>query len=127
MDSNGNPSNFGTISSLRGLGANALADVGVDWTGIRWWSDTVSKVAPAIVSSLAALEKRSANDPSSDPDFMKRRAKLGEILEAAARDTKSSFVNAWGPAVIFALTGKHGVIQMNIAWDGNSQHVEISS
>ena len=127
MDSNGNPSNFGTISSLRGLGANALADVGVDWTGIRWWADTVSKVAPAIVSSLAALEKRSANDPSSDPDFMKRRAKLGEILEAAARDTKSSFVNAWGPAVIFALTGKHGVIQMNIAWDGNSQHVEISS
>ncbi|HEY3627285.1 MAG TPA: hypothetical protein VGL00_13410 [Terracidiphilus sp.] len=123
MDDNGNVANFGTIPSLRRLNSNQLEDVSADWVGIRWWADTVSKAGPAIVNLNAAWDGQSP-DPTSNPEFMKRRAELNDVLKGVVQDTKSAFTGTWGPAVIAALIGKRGKIQMDFAWDGNIQHFE---
>jgi hypothetical protein len=124
MDDDGNPFNFDKIRDLRGLSATELGAVSADWVGITWWANTISKVAPLLACTLTALDGTSAKDPTTDPEFTKEHKKLAAILGAVARETKSAFVNTWGPAVISALSGYRGTAQMDVAWDSNIQHFE---
>jgi hypothetical protein len=121
MNRIGNTASFGTIPYLRHLGQTQLAAVSADWISIRWCADAISKVAPVLRDTVAALNKAPA-DPRQDPDFMKQRSRLANVLGAVTRNSNAAFVNGWGEALIFALSGKRGVAEMSLAWDSNQMH-----
>ena len=84
-----------------------------------------SKVGPILSETLTALESdSSAADPTRDPSFMAKRSSLAAILGSAARNTKAAFENDWGPAVMFALSGHHGVADLDVGWGGVLKHFE---
>ena len=119
MDSIGNTNAFDTIDSLRNIPSVQLAAVSSDWVSIRWWADTVDKVGPILADAIRALRNVPGADPSSDPIFMKARARLEDVLGAVTRNTNAAFVRGWGVAVIFVLSGQHGSREMEIAWSSN--------
>jgi len=51
MDDDGNTASFGLLPQLRGLNVTEVNDVGVDWVSIRWWADSISKVAPHLAKT----------------------------------------------------------------------------
>ena len=53
---------------------------------------------------------------------MKRRDKLAHVLGDVTRDTNAAFTPGWGAAVMFALSGRHGTVSMDVGWDGKNQH-----
>jgi hypothetical protein len=122
MDSVGNANAFGTIEGLRNLEPTVLAAVTSDWVSIRWWADTVGKVGPILGDTLRALQNESGDDPSHDPHFMKQRVRLENVLGAVTRNTNAAFVHGWGVAVIFALSGRHGSVEMDLMWGNNRRH-----
>jgi hypothetical protein len=124
MDSNGDTANFKFLPELAGLNEVQLSDVTVDWVSVRWWADTISKVAPQLAKTLAIIDGINATDPTTDPGFMKQRDSLATVLGAVSKQTKAAFVSTWGPAVIFALSGKHASIIMDVAWDSCTKHFE---
>jgi hypothetical protein len=122
MDSLGNPNAFGTIDGLRNFGPTLLAAVTSDWVSIRWWADIVDKVGPILGDTIRALQNVPGADPSHNPKFMKERARLENALGAVTRNTSAAFVHGWGVAVIFAISGRHGSAEMELAWSSNRQH-----
>ena len=123
MDAIGNVGAFSTIPFLSHLNATELGAIEVDWVSVAWWRDAMLKVAPALSQVLATVDGIPAGtDPTQDPAFVSQHQKLSAVLGAVARNTKDAFVNGWGPSVMFALSGKHGVATMEVAWDGNDKH-----
>ncbi len=122
MDEIGNITSFNTIDSLSHLGQTQLSAVEADWISIRWWANAVSKVAPALNDTLTSLQSAPAGNPVQDPNFMKQRARLANVLGAVTRKTDAAFVHGWGEAVMFALSGKHGAAMMDVCWNGSQQH-----
>jgi hypothetical protein len=122
MDELGNTTGFGNIVYLHHLGPTQLAGVASDWVSIRWWADAITKVAPALRDTIAALKTAPAGNPAQDPSFMKQRARLANALGTVTRNTDAAFVHGWGEAVIFALSGKHGAAEMDISWNSNQRH-----
>jgi hypothetical protein len=122
MDDTGNPAAFGTIVYLQHLGPTQLAAVTADWVSIRWYADAISRVAPALLATIAAIEAASPANPTQDPEFMKQRSRLASVLGAVTRNTDAAFVHGWGEAVIFALSENHGVAEMTLAWNSNQMH-----
>ncbi len=122
MDEIGNVATFNTISGLSHLGTTELAAVSADWVSIAWWSNALSRVAPAIKDTIHAISAVSANDPTHDPAFMKARDTLADLLGNVARNSDAAFEPGWGEAVTFGLSGGHGVAQMDIVWSGGTQH-----
>jgi hypothetical protein len=124
MDDDGNISSFGTLPYVNHLNANELADVGADWVSIAWWRDALLKVVPILADVLSTIANSGAEDPTTDPDFMTRREKLAKNLASVARNSNAAFVEGWGPAVMFALSGRRGKVEMVVAWDGNVKSYE---
>ena len=122
MDETGNVAAFNTISGLGHLGTTQLAAVSGDWVSVAWWSDAISRVAPAIKETIDALAAVSTNDPTHDPGFMKARDSLADLLGSVARNSDAAFEPGWGEAVTFGLSGGHGVAQMDILWSGGVHH-----
>jgi hypothetical protein len=119
MDNNGNIASFKTLPYLDHLNANELADVGADWVSIAWWRDAMLQVAPILADVLSTIAKSGGDDPSMDPDFIALREKLAKRLGSVAKNSNAAFVGGWGPAVMFALSGKCANVEMQVAWDGN--------
>jgi hypothetical protein len=124
MDDDGNTSSFGLLPELRGLNVMEVHDVGVDWVSIRWWADSIGKVAPHLAKTLATLDRLSPESPTSNPDFMRERDNLAAVLGAVTRNTNAAFVDTWGPAVISALSGQQNTVVMDVVWDSKAQHFE---
>lgn len=122
MDETGNTAAFGTLPTLSHLGATQLATVCADWVSIVWWAEALAKIAPALSRATTALEAAPASDPTHDPDFMKARQNLSNVLGAVTRNTDAAFVHGWGEAVMFALSGRQGAAQMDLAWNSMNRH-----
>ena len=122
MDSNGNTNAFDTIDGLGSLAPTLLAAVTSDWVSIRWWADAVDRVGPILADTLKALAEVKEADPSQDPDFIKQRAQLENVLGAVTRNTNAAFVPGWGIAVISRLSLGQGSREMDLAWGSNRQH-----
>jgi hypothetical protein len=122
MDSIGNTAAFGNILYLSHLSATELSAVSTDWISIVWWAEALSRIAPALSSTIVALGKASAENPTQDPGFVKARTKLANVLGAVTRNTDAAFVHGWGAAVMFALSGKHGSAEMNLTWNSKNLH-----
>ena len=122
MDEIGDVAAFNTIGGLSHLGTTQLAAVSGDWVSIAWWSDALSRVAPAIKDTINALAHVSTNDPAHDPSFMKARDKLADLLGKVARNSDAAFNPGWGEAVTFGLSGGRGVAEMDIVWSGGTRH-----
>ena len=80
------------------------------------------KVAPVLSQVLTTLKGITGSDPTKDPAFESLHKKLSGVLGALARNTNDAFIGAWGPSVMFALSGRHGVTTMEVAWAGNDKH-----
>ena len=122
MDEIGNVAAFHSIPALSRLGATELAVVSADWISIVWWATAVSRIAPALSAAMDALNKAPADKPTEDPEFLKARAKLSNVLGAVTRNTSAAFVHGWGAAVMFALSGMHGVAEMDLTWNSKNLH-----
>jgi len=122
MDETGNTAAFGQIPGLQNFNQAQLAVVEADWVSIRWWSDALVKIAPALSDVLTVLRTLPAGDPSKNPEFMKRRDRLAGVLGNITRNTNSAFVHGWGEAVIFALSGNAGSPAMDLAWNSYQNH-----
>ena len=128
MDETGAVGSFGHIPGLRHLQPNELADVGTDWVGIRWWANAMANVAPKLKDVLAALEPTTAQDPTTDPNFMKRRAALASVLGQVARRSHAAFAGGWGVAVMAAVSEFTAPLTMDICADGKiSAHYESTN
>lgn len=122
MDEIGDVAAFKTIPGLAQLGATQLAVVQADWVSIAWWSDALSRIAPALKATMAALAAASAADPTQDPAFMKSREGLANLLGTVTRNTSAAFVHGWGEAVMFELSSGKAKAQMDIDWNGKNLH-----
>jgi len=126
MDEIGNTAVFNTIPYLSHLGPTQLGVVSADWKSIAWWAESLSKIAPAVSAATLALASAPAGDPTKDPNFMKARHRLADVLGTVTRQTNAAFVHGWGEAVMFALSGDHGSAQMDIDWNSKSLHFGTS-
>jgi hypothetical protein len=122
MDEIGNTNAFSSIVYLQHLGPTQLAAVAADWISICWCAEAISKVAPALVATMAALQAAPSADPMQDANFKKQRARLANVLGSVTRHTDAAFVHGWGEAVIFTLSGKRGAAEMNFSWSSNQMH-----
>jgi hypothetical protein len=118
MDDIGAVMSFGTIPELRTLSTNELADVGVDWTDIRWWAEAMSRVAPKLRDLLIWLDAFRGADPTTDRAFMKKRAALAGAIGHVARNSKASFAGGWGVAVMETVSGFAAPVTMELSADG---------
>ena len=80
------------------------------------------RVAPVLSQVLTILKGITGGDPTKDPAFESQHRKLSGVLSAVARNTNDAFIGGWGPSVMFALSGRHGVATMEVAWAGNDKH-----
>lgn len=126
MDDDGDVMSFQTLPYLNHLNANELADVGADWVSIAWWRNAMRQVSPILADVLSTIDKIKTADPKTDPDFMAQHTRLAKNLGSVAKNSNAAFVAGWGPAVMFALSGKRGNVKMNISWNGNSKSFETT-
>ena len=122
MDDSGNVSAFNTIPFFSHLNAAELGAISVDWVSVAWWRNSMLKVAPVLSQVLTTLDGITGGDPTKDPAFESQHKKLSGVLGAVARNTKDAFIGGWGPSLMFALSGRHGVATMEVAWAGNDKH-----
>jgi len=122
MDDNGNVNQFHFIDSLRPLNPVQLADVSSDWTSIAWWTEAVSKVAPQLQATLAAVSAASGSDPTKNTEVMKARARLADLLGSVTRNSEAQYVHGWSEAVTFGLTGGKAQANMDLLWTGQARH-----
>ncbi len=126
MDQNGNVGAFQKmIPGLSQLSANDFGAISTDWKDITWWAKSMVQVAPKLNDLLTTVEKSTAPDPT-DPNFMKKRKALADALGHATRDSRAAFADGWGLAVMFAVSGGVGVVNMDIAWNSTSEHYEAA-
>jgi hypothetical protein len=55
---------------------------------------------------------------------MKKRKALADALADVARNSRAAFAEGWGLAVMFALSGKRAVAQMDLSAGALQQHHE---
>ena len=128
MDNKGAVTSFGTIEGLQKLNPNELSDVGVDWIDITWWADAMSKVAPKLSDVLSALKSSTAKDPTTDPNFMKKRKELIAVLGQVTRHSRAAFAGGWGIAVMETVSRFAAPVTMDISAEGNiQQHYQSGS
>ncbi len=127
MDSTGAVSAFKTIAGLSMLSPNELSDVGVDWTDITWWADAMTKVAPKLSAVLSVLKSSTANDPATDPNFMKKRKDLEAVLGQVTRNSRAAFAGGWGIAVMENVCQFAAPVTMDISADGIKKHYASAS
>ena len=82
------------------------------------------EVAPKLSDMLAAVERSTAADPTTDLEFMKKREALAHVLGAVARNTRSAFAEGWGLAVMAALSDGAAKVSMDIGWNSQTRHYE---
>ncbi len=121
MDNAASMSAIERLEWLQGFSPPEVHAVEGDWVSIRWWSGAVSKVAPALQATLAAIASVSG-DPTNDSNFEKQRAHLAQVLGDVTRNTDAAFVHGWGEAVMFALSGRTGKASMDLAFNGITRH-----
>jgi hypothetical protein len=64
MDNIGNIAAFNNIPYLSHLSTTELAAVSGDWISIVWWAKALSKIAPALSATIAALGNAPADNPT---------------------------------------------------------------
>jgi hypothetical protein len=124
MDESGNTATFKTFPGLRSFNENELGAIEADWIDIAWWTDAMQKVAPKLVPVLAAAERSTAADPTTDPEFMKARQALQDSLASVATHAKSAFGDGWGLLVLFLLSEGVPALTMDLGWNEESRHYE---
>jgi hypothetical protein len=124
MDEIGNSASFRQIPEINHLNVNELAVIAADWIDIRWWADAMLEVAPKLSDMLVAVEHSTAVDPTTDPEFMKRREALAHVLGAVARNTRSAFAGGWGLAVMAAVSGGAAKVSLDIGWNSQTRHYQ---
>jgi hypothetical protein len=128
MNDKGAVAGFNTIDGLQKLSANELSDVGADWTDITWWADAMTKVAPKLSAVLSALKSSTAKDPTTDPNFMKKRKDLQAVLGQVTRNSRAAFAGGWGIAVMETVCQFAAPMTMDINADGSiKQHYTSGS
>ncbi|MGH9695840.1 MAG: hypothetical protein ACRD5Z_16935, partial [Bryobacteraceae bacterium] len=63
-------------------------------------------------------------DPTTDPEFMKKREALAHVLGAVARHTRAAFAEGWGLAVMAALSSGAAKISMDVGWNSQTRHYQ---
>ncbi len=81
----------------------------------------MSKVAPKLSDVLSALKNSTAKDPTTDPNFMKKRKDLIAVLGQVTRHSRASFAGGWGIAVMEAVSQFAAPVTMDISAEGNIQ------
>ena len=83
----------------------------------------MTKVAPKLSAVLSALKSSTAKDPTTDPNFMKKRKDLQSVLGQVTRNSRAAFAGGWGIAVMEAVCQFAAPVTMDINADGNiKQH-----
>jgi hypothetical protein len=91
----------------------------VDWLDIMWWATAIHRVGRPLAEVLDAFAKLPPDkDPSSDPDFAKKRKALTAALENAAKNAHSAFEDGWPLAVTFDIARSQTSATMRASWDG---------
>jgi hypothetical protein len=124
MNELGATASFHQIPELSHLGENELAVIAADWIDIRWWADAMLDVAPKLSDLLSAVERSTETDPTTDPDFLKKREALSDVLGAVARRTRAAFAEGWGLAVMATLSNGMARVSMNIGWNSQMRHYQ---
>ncbi len=122
MGETGNVAVFPTIDGLRRLSTTELGAVTADWTDIRWWANSMLRVAPQLAQVLQAIESSTAQDPTTDAGFMRQRKALEDILADVGKHTRSAFGDGWGLLVMFRLSNEAAALEMDIGWNGVLEH-----
>jgi hypothetical protein len=81
-------------------------------------------VAPKLSDLLSAVERSTETDPTTDPDFLKKREALSDVLGAVARRTRAAFAEGWGLAVMATLSNGMARVSMNIGWNSQMRHYQ---
>ena len=63
-------------------------------------------------------------DPTTDPEFMKKREALAHVLGAVSRTTRSAFAEGWGLAVMATLSNGAAKLSMDIGWNSQTRHYQ---
>jgi hypothetical protein len=122
MNESGNVATFQTIPTLRRLSATAQAAISADWIDIRWWSEAMLGVTPKLSQLLDAVAQSSAADPTLDANFMRARKALEQVLATVAANARAAFADGWGLLVMFDLSGGAPAVEMDLNWNGKSEH-----
>ncbi|MBV9765912.1 MAG: hypothetical protein JOZ48_13785, partial [Acidobacteriaceae bacterium] len=91
-----------------------------DWYDVTFWAEAVSKVAPLLKDALQAVDQTTAADPTTDSNFMKKRAALASALAAVTRNSHAAFEVGWPISVMCALSGFSEKLTFQAAWDGKT-------
>ena len=124
MNELGATASFGQIPELSHFNVNELAVIAADWIDVRWWADAMLEVAPKLSEMLAAVERSTVADPTTDPEFMKKREALAHVLGAVSRTTRSAFAEGWGLAVMATLSNGAAKLSMDIGWNSQTRHYQ---
>ncbi len=119
MNALGNRSGFRTIAGLSALHDAELELIGADWMDIRWWADSMLKVAPKLTRVLQL-----ASDIKSDTQFTQARKDLQSVLASVAANTRARFAQGWGILVMYVLSSQSASLAMDLGWNGVFQHYE---
>ena len=124
MNSVGNRSGFRTIAGLSTVHDIELELIGADWMDIRWWADSMLKVAPKLTRILQLAQGLSTSDLSADKQFAEARKDLQSVLSTVAANTRAGFAQGWGILVMYVLSSKSAFLAMDLGWNGVFQHYE---
>ncbi len=84
--------------------AQILPPYSADWYDITTWADAIVAVGPALVA-VFKIRESVAGDPSTNPAFMKARAKLAHAIDQVTHDTKAAFEPGFPICVMTKLCG----------------------
>ncbi|HXE10841.1 MAG TPA: hypothetical protein VN633_01895, partial [Bryobacteraceae bacterium] len=121
MDQMGNVAGFGQIESLKRYDIPAQRAIGTDWIDITWWVDAMLKIAPRLSDILKAAES-STGDPTKNRNWQKKRQALADAIAGVTKNTRATFADGWGLAVMFLLSAKQAVAEMDLSADGRQEH-----
>ncbi len=91
-----------------------------DWYDITMWAGAVAKVGPFLAAAIQS-GKSVEGDPSSNPDFMKKRAALAQALDSVTHNLKAAFEQAFPICVMTALCSgpsRKGTTTFQAEWNG---------
>jgi hypothetical protein len=121
MDQMGNVAGFGQIESLKRYDIPAQRAIGTDWIDITWWVNAMLKVAPRLSDILTAAES-SRGDPTKNRNWQNKRQSLADAIAGVAKNTRAAFADGWGLAVMFSLSAKQAIAEMDLCADGRQEH-----
>lgn len=121
MDQLGDVGSFGQIEILKRYDVPTQRAIATDWIDIRWWANSMLKVAPRLSDVLTAAAT-SSGDPTKNRTWQKKRQALADAIAGVAKNTRAAFAGGWGLAVMFALSTNGAVAEMDVAADGRHEH-----